>query len=401
MVPVPLHSTLGLGNDGRELFIVVVRIMDGEIGKKAAAFTKATHERITAITEAQKTDKEELAQRTLCAHAKCDLPLLSQKPDEFIQSMEPNPDMPNSIAETVKWYRTAQTNIGSLAEKMKADKKEKADLVAALKNMTKDKLVGKHELWWTAFLISNGIMSEVYHGGDWAGHACKNFLGVTSGRSSLHRDYQQLGSALLDRIRALTDGELDANVKQDLIDFVQLLIRIMRRLAAAVKFYSKIVPCQTKHELEAGIDACKEYCSYYRAHLVDKNCPSYVKAVLGKLRRMKPKHHVVETEIPIFARQCNVVGLFSEDIVETVHREVNVIVSSVTNLKNQPLALMQYTDDMFNLYFEVACREAMSKSKQSKWELPRVHQCHTKWLPHPKGKDVSWPRGVAIFSKHE
>ena len=57
--------------------------------------------------------------------------------------MEPNPDMPNSIAETVKWYRTAQTNIGSLAEKMKADKKEKADLVAALKNITKDKLVGK------------------------------------------------------------------------------------------------------------------------------------------------------------------------------------------------------------------------------------------------------------------
>ena len=57
---MPLHSTLGLGNDGRELFIVVVRIMDGEIGKKAAAFTKATHERITAITEAQKPTKKNL-----------------------------------------------------------------------------------------------------------------------------------------------------------------------------------------------------------------------------------------------------------------------------------------------------------------------------------------------------
>ena len=78
---------------------------------------------------------------------------------------------------------------------------------------------------------------------------------------------------------------------------------------------------------------------------------------------MRPKHHVLETHIPIFAKKWRVVGLFGEDIVEAVHREVNVLESTITNLKNQHIAKMKYIDDRFNLYFEQACLADPDKLK--------------------------------------
>ena len=72
------------------------------------------------------------------------------------------------------------------------------------------------------------------------------------------------------------------------------------------------------------------------------------------------------------------VGLFSEDIVETVHRQVNVLESTVTNLKNQKLTLLLLIDDRFNLYFERACQQ-----KAGVWR---------KRLKHEKCKTLSFKR---------
>ena len=92
--------------------------------------------------------------------------------------------------------------------------------------------------------------------------------------------------------------------------------------------------------------------------------------------QVRTKHHNMETHIPIFARKWNNVGRFGEDIVETVHREVNVVESSITNLKNQYLRKMKYIDDRFNLYFEQACQ-----AKPDKHKLEKHQECH-KFMIH-------------------
>ena len=180
---------------------------------------------------------------------------------------------------------------------------------------------------------------------------------------------------------------VDGVGKLPLLQYVDVLHGCSQRLATAHSFYSKIVPFKDNQELVAGIWACKQYCSYYRQNFVLDTTP--IATAIGKLRSMTPKHHILETEIPIFARKWNTVGLFGEDIAETVHREVNVISNSVTNMKNQPLQLMQYIDDHLNICFELECKRVVKggQGKKKKW-VEVCHQYHSNYCI--QGKHTWW-----------
>jgi len=177
----------------------------------------------------------------------------------------------------------------------KAEKKEHKEELDALKAGGK---VGPHEIWWSDMLTKAGIRSEVYHGGDWAGHACRQFLGashkVESRPDAIAKTYVGLYEALRKRITAMDEGGIDTRVKrEDLLEFVTVLETLCAKLVTAHNFYTSIKP--------------------------------------------------------IFAREWGCVGRFAEDVVESMHRQINQIVGSLTNLSNQPLELMQAVDDRLNL----------------------------------------------------
>ena len=274
--------------------------------------------------------------------------------------------------------RHLKNEVESKHEDVQHLKTKRKEIEKELKSLKAEGKIGKNELWWTNELASKSIRSEVFHGGAWAGDACRKFLGVIARKKKGKGDYKLFLPALKARIRETPECEIDSRVsKQDLLEFVDKIEQLCSKLAAAHRFYSQIVPF-APDELERGIAACKDYVAFYRTHFVGLSCTVQVLLKTETKRHVRPKHHNLETHIPIFARHWNVVGLFSEDIVETVHRQVNVLESTVTNLKNQKLTLLRLIDDRFNLYFERACQQ-----KAGVWR---------KRLKHEKCKTLSFKR---------
>lgn len=125
---------------------------------------------------------------------------------------------------------------------------------------------------------------------------------------------------------------------------VEVLEIMSKKLAAAHRFYASIQTVESDDELEAGIRA---------------------KTGSGRAKTCKPKHHILETHVPIFARVWRCVSRFAEDVVESMHREVNKIMDTLTNLSNQHLKMMQLVDDRLNLLFEQEARkEVRTKPKR-------------------------------------
>ena len=120
-------------------------------------------------------------------------------------------------------------------------------------------------------------------------------------------------------------GDIDGRVTKDgLLEFVGVLEQLCAKLAAAHNFYASTKPAESKDELERGIAACKEYMRYYRSTMWKTGCTLKVLTATGTARHVKPKHHCLETHIPIFARHWGGVGRFAEDVVESIHHVVNL-----------------------------------------------------------------------------
>ena len=62
-----------------------------------------------------------------------------------------------------------------------------------------------------------------------------------------------------------------------------------------------------------------------------------------------------------------------------VHREINVIEASITNMKNQYLNMMKYIHDRFNLMFDLACEADADFRKVAKHEMCRPCTQKCKW----------------------
>ena len=121
-------------------------------------------------------------------------------------------------------------------------------------------------------------------------------------------------------------GDIDGRVTKDgLLEFVCVLEQLCAKLAAAHNFYASTKPAESKDELECGIAACKEYMRYYRSTMWKTGCTLKVLTATGTARHIKPKHHCLETHIPIFARHWGCVGRFAENVVESIHHVVNLI----------------------------------------------------------------------------
>jgi hypothetical protein len=157
-------------------------------------------------------------------------------------------------------------------------------------------------------------------------------------------------------------GQIDGRVTKDgLLKFVGVLEQLCAKLAAAHNFYASIKPVESEKELERGIAACKEHVRYCRSTMWKKGCTL---TATGTARHIKPKHHCLETHMPIFARHWGCVGRFSEDIVESIHHVVNLNNADVTNLSNQPLMQFQCNDDIQNLKFELTTKEQYKRPKK-------------------------------------
>ena len=203
--------------------------------------------------------------------------------------------------------------------------------------------------------------------GDWAGHALRAFLGHEKARS-VEKTFVGLYAKLTEKIEALDDTLIDERVnKSDLLEMVGVLETLSLKLAAAHKFYASIRPFESDDELEAGIRACKDHVSYYR-NTICKNCKlnCMTKTGSNRVKACKPKHHLLETHVPISARVWRCVLRFAEDVVESMHREVNKIMDGMTNLSNQHLKMMQAVDDRINLLFGQEAMKVVKKKQPSK-----------------------------------
>ena len=143
-----------------------------------------------------------------------------------------------------------------------------------------------------------------------------------------------------------------------------MLEQLCVKLAAAHNFYASIKPAESKADLDSGIAACKEYVRYFRSTMCKTGCTLTVLTATASARNVKPKHHVLGTHIPIFARHWGCVGRFAEDVVESVHHVVNLVNAEVTNLANQPLMQFQINDDKQNLVFELAAKKPFHRPKK-------------------------------------
>ena len=272
VVPIPLHTGLGLGNGLRDLWLAAVRLMDGAVGKKVAAFVKQAEAKMAELKEAIKNQTKKL--RTSKDNLRMFLKCYKDNGSDIrrlIKSKEKKKlDLSTSELSAITYFEGADELAAIITTDIARKKTELREWPARLKDLARVGKLGDHEIWWTDLLIDNGIRSEVYHGGDWAGDACRNFLGVTTGRSKERKDYQDFTTLLKERIEQTMPADensiadvVDGVSKLQLLQYVDVLHGCSERLAAAHSFYSKIVPFKDNQELVAGIWACKQHCSYY------------------------------------------------------------------------------------------------------------------------------------------
>ena len=70
------------------------------------------------------------------------------------------------------------------------------------------------------------------------------------------------------------------------------------------------------------------------------------------------KMHLLETHVPEFARKWRATGFFSEDVVESLHKDCNEEQRTLCSLRNAQ-DKMSVGADMRNLRFEQAARSSV------------------------------------------
>jgi len=91
--------------------------------------------------------------------------------------------------------------------------------------------------------------------GDWAGHACRSFLGVQKGRAKDRMAYTQLYAALRKKVTEQVTGLDERVTREELLEFITVLEGLSLRLVKAHNFYTAIIPFKDDEDLEAGITA--------------------------------------------------------------------------------------------------------------------------------------------------
>jgi len=172
---------------------------------------------------------------------------------------------------------------------------------------------------------------------------------------TLREDFADTVKLLRDRVTT----QSNATNKQEIYDFLDdVFTPLCDKMKGIAIFLQRTKVYSTSEELEQNCEKCKEFVAFYRQHLVKTE-----NSIIGQ-KFVSPKMHYLEDHIPDFAMRWGVVGLFGEDVVETLHKEVNEYRRRFAEMKNR-LQYMQVVSDEMNLKFELEAKKGVSVHKNT------------------------------------
>jgi hypothetical protein len=134
-----------------------------------------------------------------------------------------------------------------------------------------------------------------------------------------------------------------------IVDFIDnVLFPLCSKLEVVIRFISR-VSIMKEQEIEDGSAACVEYVQLYR----DLLHVGFKHPLLGVTPSVLPKMHILEVHAPEFARAWGSIGFFGEDVIETVHKDVNESERRYCNVRNTELR-MSVREDFRAIKFEQA-----------------------------------------------
>ena len=206
--------------------------------------------------------------------------------------------------------------------------------------------------------------SLVYHGGDWAGNACRIFFGLC-GKKKNKSDYNSVVEYLVEDMVCNYDDELntmpDTEVEKYCLFLREVFLPLCKKISDAMLF-TESKEQFSESQLKEGISACKEAVAFYRKELVLKD------PIVILQRRITVKHHILESHVAPFAEHHKATSLFSESVVETVHKEVNIYLRRFCSIKDPILRVRKVLDTM-NMNFKAACRTVKKVVKRKLKQL--------------------------------
>ena len=242
----------------------------------------------------------------------------------------------------------------------------KLDMNAAKQRQNKPESTGGGLIskWATQWLHSKGITSKVYHGGDWEGNSCRRFLIGEGKRPAVYADFI---CELTQQIAAIDVSTQHKNEeKKKLTTFLNGVFKnCCAGLAPVVKYLTATTEF-SEQECDAAGAACKGYVQFLRSHL------SEIRKVI-KSANVKPKMHVLEQHVPEWLEEWCSVGFFGEDVVESLHAEINELQRRfVVDWSRNKKRYMQSVDDEMNLRFHVFARAIQPHLKDPAKKKPRL-----------------------------
>ena len=170
---------------------------------------------------------------------------------------------------------------------------------------------------------------------------------------TLREDFANTVKLLRDRVTT----QSSVTNKQEIYDFLDnVFTPLCGKMKDIAIFLQRTKTYDSNEELEKNCAKCKDIVAFYREHLVQNTC-----SVIGQ-KFVSPKMHYLEDHIPDFAMRWGVIGLFGEDVVETLHKEVNEYRRRFAGMKNR-LQYMQVVSDEMNLKFELEAKKGVSVYK--------------------------------------
>ena len=285
--------------------------------------------------------------------------MLPRKFCEYKESNKCSAVVPDCVCgrDAAKKVRDAENKVKKL--KKEVDELKKQPDAAA-------QMGGEISKWATTWLHDNAVTSQVFHGGDWQGNSCRDFLRRKENDDSKDVVYVAFIKKLCQKIDEIPgDTQAKQKQKEKLITFLNGIFKsLCDKLVPVVSALSSTEEF-TDQQCDNAAASCKEYVRYYREQRDNIN-----KVLEGV--NVKPKLHVLETHVVEWYQEWRSVGFFGEDVVESLHAVINkhqrIQSSSFARDKRK---YYQTVDDELNLLFEqFACapvdEEAKPKRKKRK-----------------------------------
>jgi hypothetical protein len=214
-----------------------------------------------------------------------------------------------------------------------------------------------------------GMVSKCWHGGDYEGNGIFAFLGKRGyGKNSdlskrgSSRDYTDAIQAAKDIMTSMINTKTWPNAdfeylvtNEIFVTFDQAITPLLDRLVFVADYIMKN-RALTDQEIETGNKMCVDYVQFFRETFVRQEIEH-----IGNVN-IRPKHHLLESHVPPFAKKWRSVGLFSESAIETYHADVNKLQVRWSSVKKVEQYL-QLCDDESNTKFRQAAKDKALDSK--------------------------------------